>query len=222
LDGDVRSILIEGCAAMGITLNQDATSRFETYLSLLQAWGRKINLTTRLEARDVVIHHFLDSLSGVRFISGEGGARVVDLGAGAGLPSFPLKFALPLLRLTLIESVRKKVSFCQEVIRATRSTGIDAVWGRSEELALKSGHRGAYDWAVSRALGQCADVACLALPFLLPGGRILLYKGEPAQGELLSLESLCSHIGATWELYPVVVPHLAARRSLILVRSPGA
>ena len=116
MDGDVRGFFIEGCAEMGIALTQDATSRFETYLSLLQSWGRKINLTTRLEAKDVVIHHFLDSLSGVRFISAESGARVIDLGAGAGLPSFPLKFALPLLRLTLIESVRKKVSFCQEVI----------------------------------------------------------------------------------------------------------
>jgi 16S rRNA (guanine527-N7)-methyltransferase len=219
LDGDVRRIIIEGCAEMGITLTQDATLRFETYLSLLQAWGKKINLTTHLEAREIVVHHFLDSLSGVRFLQGESGARVVDLGAGAGLPSFPLKFALPTLHLTLIESVRKKVSFCQEVIRATRSPGIDAVWGRSEDLALKDGYSKAYNWVVSRALGQCADVTRLALPFLLPGGRILLYKGEPSRGELLSLESLCSHSGATWELHRVVVPYLAAKRCLIVVRS---
>ena len=221
MDGDVRSILIEGCARMEITLTPDAAARFETYLALLQAWGKKINLTTHLEARDVVIHHFLDSLSGVRFLSGESGARVVDLGAGAGLPSFPLKFALPMLRLTLIESVRKKVSFCQEVIRATSSTGIDAVWGRSEDLALRSGYCGAYDWAVSRALGQCADVVRLALPFLRPGGKVLLYKGEPGQGELQSLESLLSQIEATWEFHQVVVPYLKARRSLIVVRNAG-
>ena len=117
-------------------------------------------------------------------------ARVVDLGAGAGFPSFPLKFALPGLRVTLVESVRKKVSFCQEVIRATGSAGIEAICGRGEDIARQEAHRGGYAWAVSRALASSAEVLKLAHPFLAPGGSVLIYKGAPGREELDDLDAL--------------------------------
>ena len=213
----LRAILVEGASRMGVDLGAEAVDRFATLLSLLQAWGGKINLTTRIDAREVVVHHFLDSLAGARFLADDPGAPVIDLGAGAGFPSFPLKFALPRLRFTMIESVRKKVSFCREVIRATGCTGIEAICARGEDLGRQERHRGAYAWAVSRALGSSADVVRLSLPFLGPGGRILVYKGAPGQDELDELSAACEVIGAGWERHAVEVPYLEARRSLIIV-----
>ena len=202
---------------MGVTLDPAAVERFSVYLGLLQLWGKKINLTTRLETSEVIIYHFLDSLVGAPILESYPDARIVDLGAGAGLPSLPLKFALPGLQVLLVESVRKKVAFCQEAIRATGVTKIEAVWGRGEDLGARPDHHRAYDWAVSRALGSSVDVARLAFPFLAPGGRILLYKGEPDSGELQALDSFCAEKGGAWERRKVSIPHLKAARSLIIV-----
>ncbi len=213
-----RELLVSGAAGLGVELTDDALERFSAYLALLQVWGKKINLTTRLEASEAIVYHFLDSLAGAAILSGAPTARVVDLGAGAGLPALPLKFALPGLRLLLVESVRKKVAFCQEAIRATGVTGVEAIWGRGEEFGASPKHHRGYDWAVSRALGASADVARLALPFLAPGGRLLLYKGEPDLRELQELESFCREGGGSWELRKVNVPHLKAARSLIVVK----
>ncbi|MHB8834545.1 MAG: 16S rRNA (guanine(527)-N(7))-methyltransferase RsmG [Candidatus Methylomirabilia bacterium] len=202
---------------MGVGLEAAAVARFAAYLALLQLWGKKINLTTRLETSEVILYHFLDSLAGAPLLEASPAARVVDLGAGAGFPSLPLKFALPELRVLLVESVRKKVAFCQEVIRAAGVTKIEALWGRGEELGARSDHHRAYDWAVSRALGSSAEVAKLALPFLKPGGRILLYKGEPDSAELRALDSFCTERGGAWEQRKVSIPGLKAARSLIIV-----
>jgi 16S rRNA (guanine527-N7)-methyltransferase len=215
-----RDLLVTGASSLGVALDEAAVARFSTYLALLQLWGKKINLTTRLESTEVVVYHFLDSLVGVPILEAFTAARVVDLGAGAGLPSLPLKFALPGLQVLLVESVRKKVAFCQEVIRATGMTGIDAVWGRGEDLGVRPDHRRAFDWAVSRALGSSAAVARLALPFLAPGGRLLLYKGEPDSGELQELDGYCAERGGAWDLRKVDVPYLKAARSLIVVTFP--
>jgi 16S rRNA (guanine527-N7)-methyltransferase len=221
MEADLRAILVDGAARMGVELDAGAVSRFATLLSLLQTWGKRINLTTRLEGREIVVHHFLDSLAGVRLLAATPETRVVDLGAGAGFPSFPLKFALPGLRVTLVESVRKKVSFCREVIRATGSAGIEAICGRGEEIARLEAHRRGYSWAVSRALASSAEVVRLALPFLAPGGSVLIYKGAPGREELDDLERACQKIGAVWQLHEVAVPLIEARRSLVVVRTVG-
>jgi 16S rRNA (guanine527-N7)-methyltransferase len=221
VEEELRTILVDGASRMGIELGPEAVSRFATLLSLLQTWGKRINLTTRLEGREIVVHHFLDSLAGVRFLEDDPDARVIDLGAGAGFPSFPLKFALPGLRVTLVESVRKKVAFCSEVIRATGGAGIEAICGRGEDIARHDAHRGRYSWAVSRALASSAEVLKLAHPFLAPGGSVLIYKGAPRWDELDDLDHSCAKIGAAWRLHEVEVPLIEARRSLVVVRIPG-
>jgi 16S rRNA (guanine527-N7)-methyltransferase len=215
-----RELLVAGASELGVALDDHAAERFSAYLELLQLWGKKINLTTRLDTSEVIIYHFLDSLVGVPILEASPTARVVDLGAGAGLPSLPLKFALPGLRVLLVESVRKKVAFCQEAIRATGVTGIEALWGRGEDLGTRPDHRRSYDWVVSRALGSSVDVAKLAFPFLAPGGRILLYKGEPDSAELQTLNTFCTEKGGAWEQRKISIPHLEAARSLIIVTFP--
>lgn len=209
---------------MGVVLDDPAVQRFSTYLALLQRWGKKINLTARLEGTEVIVYHFLDSLAGVPLVKIPLAARVVDLGAGAGFPSLPLKFASPGLRMLLVDSVRKKVAFCQEATRATGVTAVETIWGRGEEIGPRPEHHQAYDWAISRALGSSAEVAKLALPFLASGGRLLLYKGEPDSGELQALDSFCARNYGTWEQRKISVPHLKGARSLIIVDfdNPGA
>lgn len=213
-------LLTAGAAELGVFLDDSALSRFSVYLALLQQWGRKINLTTRLGSEEIVIYHFLDSLAGAPLLAESAGDTVVDLGSGAGLPSLPLKFALPSLRMLLVESVHKKVAFCQEVVRATGVANVTVAWGRGEAIGATPPHHRAYDWAVSRALGHGATVAELALPFLAPGGQILLYKGRPDPDELQGIDAFCARHGARREMRTVAVPHLDGVRSLITIRLP--
>jgi 16S rRNA (guanine527-N7)-methyltransferase len=219
MEAGLREILVEGACRMGVILGEEAVARFDTMLALLQTWGSRINLTTRIEAREVVIHHYLDSLAGVPLLSGEPRARVVDLGSGAGFPAFPLKFALPDLRVSLVESVRKKIAFCREVIRATACTEVEAVCARGEQLGRDARYRGAYDWVVSRALGSAADVLRLSLPLLAPGGRVLLYKGMPNRKELGELEAACRKLGVSQSSHEATVPFLEAKRTLIVLKT---
>jgi 16S rRNA (guanine527-N7)-methyltransferase len=219
MERDLRELLIDGSRELGIELTDEALGCFSIYFSLLQTWGSRINLTSRLRGREIVVHHFLDSLAGFEFLAASPASRLVDLGSGAGLPAFPLKFALPKLQATLIESVRKKVAFCDQVIRETHITGTTAIWGRGEELRHRPEHHGTYDWVISRALGDSADIVALGLPFLSPQGKMLLYKGAPSDSELLKLKELCSDVGATWHLHSIRVPHLQESRSLIVVRT---
>lgn len=216
----LRAILVDGAMRMGVGLDEQAVQRFAIYFELLKLWGKKINLTARREDEEVVIYHFLDSLAGIALLAATPEARLIDIGSGAGLPSLPLKFALPGLNVVLVDSVRKKIAFCREAIRSIGIAGAEAVWGRGEDLGTRPERKGAYDWVVSRALGQSADVARLALPFLAPGGRILLYKGAPSAEELQSLDIFCAEHGAVRELRPATVPHLKGSRTLIVVGFP--
>lgn len=219
LDSALRDILVEGAARMGISLGKLEVDHFAAHLELLQLWGKKINLTTRIESREIIIYHFLDSLAGVRFLRSTPEAAVVDLGAGAGFPAFPLKIVLPGLQVLLVESTRKKITFCQEVLRRTGIAGVETAWGRGEELGLRPKYHRQYSVAVSRAFGRSADVVRLAIPFLDRGGRVVLFKGAPAADELLELDRLCSNLGASLESHPVSIPFLDAARSLVVIQT---
>lgn len=218
MDTQLRDLLVSGAEMLGIPLGEEALLRFSAYLDLIQTWGARINLTSRLESRDIVVYHFLDSLSGARWLRDQPGARVIDLGTGAGLPAIPLKIALPELEVVMVDGTRKKITFCQEVLAALGIPGAEAIWGRAEELRREEAHRGRYRWVVCRAVGQSAEIAALALPLLDPAGSLLLYKGKPEQKELDDLALFCKRKHAAMETHPVEVPHLVGSRTHIIVR----
>jgi 16S rRNA (guanine527-N7)-methyltransferase len=218
METGLRDLLVGGAGTLGVHLTDEAVGRFSTYLDLLQTWGARINLTSRLEAQDIVVYHFLDSLSGAQWLVGSPGVRVIDIGTGAGMPAIPLKIVRPDLEVIMIDGTRKKALFCQEAIKELGLTGAEALWGRAEELGRKPEHRGRYRWAVCRAVGQSSEIASLALPFLDDKGALLLYKGNPEQKELDALAALCRRKHAVMENHPAEVPHLVGARTHLIVK----
>lgn len=216
---EVLKILVRGAAELGLSLDEKAVARFSIYMSLLQLWGSKMNLSSRLDDLDIIIYHFLDSLSGARWFLESQSASVIDLGAGAGFPSIPLKIVFEDLRVSLLESSRKKVSFCKEVIRAAQLTGVEALWGRGEEIGKDPEHQRGYDWSVCRALGRADAVLKISQPFLRPRGKVLLYKGHLSKAETTDLNKYCDRVGAVWELHPVSVPYLKETRTHIIIKN---
>ncbi len=218
LQDDAVTILTRGTAEMGVPLDATGRERFALYAELLQLWGRKMNLTSRLETREIISTHFLDSLAAFPLLTAARESSLIDIGSGAGFPSLPLKICLPGLSVVLVESAHKKVSFCREVIRRLDLADAAVVEGRGEAVAMEEDLAGAFDWAVIRAVGEAAKMVRLSFPFLRPGGTLILYKGDPGKEELRALEKETARLGADFTLQPVRVPYLDAHRTLVLVR----
>lgn len=174
------SLLSDHAAVLGISLSREHMEKFGVYLRELKAWNKKFNLTAIQEDRDIVIKHFLDSLTPLKFI--KPGSTVLDIGSGAGFPGIPLKIVEPSLKVTLIDSVNKKVTFMKHIISELGLTDIEALHTRAEELAKT--REDTYDVVISRALTSLSDFIKLGEPFLKPEGLLIAMKGSKADEEV--------------------------------------
>jgi len=165
--------LTRGAESMGLPLNSSAVDRMFLYYSELQRWNRKVNLVSR-QRHDWIPIHFLDSLSALGLGLLVEGARVVDLGAGAGFPGMPLKIARDSIFLCLAEASGRKCAWLKHLVRSLDLDGAQVLEGRFEDL-IDGGWAGNFDVAVSRAAARPRKIVDLARPFLVPGGRILIY-----------------------------------------------
>ncbi|MCL4873623.1 16S rRNA (guanine(527)-N(7))-methyltransferase RsmG [bacterium] len=181
-DREKLEILKKGALELGIELNEGQGEAFLVYLRELKTWNKRINLTAIEDDREIIIKHFLDSLTPVRFLSGINSA--LDMGAGAGFPGIPIKIAMPDLQVTLLDSVLKKVSFMRHIIRTLGLKGIEAIHARAEANELKTRLAGSFDCVISRAFSELAAFSALALPYLKPGGMLLAMKGPAVSDEL--------------------------------------
>lgn len=173
-DREWLTMLREGAASLDVEITPEQAECFAEFARLLLLWNRRFNLTAITEPEEVAIKHFIDSLAPLPLITEE--ARVLDIGAGGGFPSIPLKIARPSLRLTLIDSVRKKVTFQQQAILGLNLSNAEARHIRAEDYPKQIGGR--FDVVICRALGALAAFARLALPMTAEGGRIIALKGR--------------------------------------------
>lgn len=170
-------LLIEGADQIGV--KNIRTDLFLSYIDLLRKWGRRINLSSVLTDREIIIKHLIDSLTVAEFMPP--GSRVIDIGTGAGFPGIPLYIYDPSLNVTLLESVGKKVAFLKDVKRSLGLNGIDIHHGRAEEVDRGMG--GAFDRITSRALGSVSAVVALGTPYLDIGGEMVIMKGPRGKKE---------------------------------------
>lgn len=172
---NLGNFLIEGARELGVTISDNDLDLFFLYLENLKKWNERINLTAIKNDREIVLNHFIDSLSIVPFI--ENGKSVLDIGSGGGFPGIPLRIVLPDLNVTLLDSVNKKVSFMNDTIRKLHLQNIHAVWGRAEDIENKV-PRESFDYVVTRAVGSISNTARLSSPYVSGTGVIVLMKGK--------------------------------------------
>ena len=184
---------------------------FSRYLQLLLQWNRVQHLTSYRRPADIAEKLFLDSLLFLRWVP-PGRARVLDLGAGAGIPGLPLKIVKPEITLTLVEARRRRASFLTAVVRELALEGVSVLEGRAEDLVeVDPRLRGAYDAVVTRAAGPLPSILPLAMAFLRPGGRFIA-SGPPAGKPLPTLPRDTPH---RWESVPA--PARVGKRLFLLV-----
>jgi len=177
-----RRLIEDGAATAGITVCPAQTALFARHAEALLAWNRTTNLTTVTAPEAVAVKHFLDAVIPVRYVPA--GSTVLDIGSGGGFPGIPLKIMNPSISLTLIDSVRKKVSFLQYLIRILSLEDARARHVRAQELATLPDVVNGFDVIVCRALTALADFIRMARPLLNAGGVMIAMKGNISDEEL--------------------------------------
>jgi len=213
--------LIAGAQELHITLTNRHLDAFSTCYRELVDWNQRFNLTAITDWEGVLVRHFLDSLSCLKVLPSEelsAGARVIDVGAGAGFPGLPLKLVCPEMRLTLLEATGKKVTFLEHLVRVLGLERVDVIHGRAEELGRDPAHRERYDWALARAVAEMPALAEYLLPLVRVGGAMLAQKGEGAAAEVHGAETAITTLGGrVRQLVPVELRGLAETRHLVVV-----
>jgi 16S rRNA (guanine527-N7)-methyltransferase len=192
---DFREKLKSKFAEYNITLNDTQILQFEQYYNLLIEWNNKFNLTAITDEDEVIEKHFLDSVLPKTLFNEN--AKVIDIGAGAGFPSIPLKIMRPDLSFILIDSVNKKVTFINEVISKLKLNNTTAIHTRIEELAVNPAYRECFDVCVSRAVARLNTLVEYSLPFVKLGGDMLAYKSKQIDEEIKEAKKAISILGGT-------------------------
>jgi len=182
LSKDLEFILKEGAREIGVFLTQEMIQMFFVYLKELKEWNQKVNLTSLKRDTDIIIKHFIDSLSLVPYLPSK--ATLLDLGSGAGFPGIPVKIAKPSLKVTLLEATRKKVNFQRYLVRRLGLTHIYSVQDRAESLKSEEESHLSFDIITSRAFSSLEKFLTLGKPFVKKGGYLIAMRGRHAEEEL--------------------------------------
>ncbi len=185
---NMTDYLLQATENFATKLNKHQLLQLEKYYSLLVEWNKKINLTAITDPQGVAVKHFADSLAALNYIDIKEGASVIDVGTGAGFPGVVLKIARPDIKLTLLDSLNKRLMFLQEVLACT---GLDAqlVHSRAEDGAHKSNLRESFDFAFSRAVAQLNVLTEYCLGYVKVCGRLVALKGPNAVQEIKNAQS---------------------------------
>lgn len=170
---------------------------FKKYYSMLVEWNEKINLTAITNEDEVYVKHFLDSIIGEKFFPQN--ASVIDVGAGAGFPSLPLKIARADLSVVMLDSLNKRINFLNEVVKELDLKKIKSVHGRAEDFANNVEYREKFDCATARAVAKLSTLAEYCLPFVKIGGTFVAYKSNEIDHEIEESKGAISILGGKIE-----------------------
>jgi 16S rRNA (guanine527-N7)-methyltransferase len=206
--------LADGAAELGVALDPQQLDRLQRYAELLQRWNRVHNLTA-IEPEQMLSHHLLDSLSIVPVVTarteGRDLPRVLDVGAGGGLPGIPLAIARPELQVTLLDKTQKKVAFLRQAKLELKLPGLEAVHARVEDFRAPPFHL-----ILARAFASLHEFVRLTTPLLADGGCWCAMKGALPRDEIEQLEGAALAVRIA-EIVKLRVPRLDAERHLILI-----
>lgn len=173
----------------GITLTDKQKKQFETYFRLLVEWNEKINLTAITDKEEIYLKHFYDSIAPIlQGYIDNSPLSILDIGAGAGFPSIPMKILYPEIDITIIDSLNKRINFLNILANELELSGVHFFHGRAEDFGQDKVFRAKFDIVTARAVARMQVLAELTIPFLKVNGRLIALKAAAAEEELISAE----------------------------------
>ncbi len=213
---------------MGIELDDNQLRQFETYMNMVIEKNKVMNLTAITEPEEFSLIHFADSLSLIPAVSAAApltkeNASVIDVGTGAGFPAIPLKIAFPNMKLTLLDSLNKRVTFLDSVVEELELKKVTTIHARAEEGGRQKNLRDNFDFVLSRAVANLSVLTEYCLPYAKVGGLFISYKSGDIEEELKEAKHAISVLGG--KLEDVIHFQLAdtdINRSFVLIRKDKA
>lgn len=203
---------------LGVTLTARQTEQFLEYYELLAEWNQRMNLTAITEYDDMIKKHFVDSLSLIKAYDVSRKVSVIDVGTGAGFPGLALKIAYPDLRVTLLDSLNKRIHFLDEVIERLGLSEVETIHGRAEDFAKPDKLREKFDLCVSRAVANLSSLSEYCLPFVKQGGYFISYKSEKTAEEITAAMHAISLLGGNLkEQVEFMLPDSDIYRNLVVI-----
>ncbi len=239
MSSKLKKILVDGAEELGLELSERQVKQFLTYLEILRNWNKRMNLTSLKDPREIIITHFLDSLTIIKGIEeigpitpypnfnlqsnkvlpkGQVLIRVIDIGTGAGFPGIPLKILKPQISLSLLDSSRKRIEFLRYLSKSLRLKDLEIIWGRAEEYGRKEGYRERYDIVLARALARLNILVELGIPFLKIRGLFIAQKGQNLGKELEEARKAIEILGGDLKgIISLKLPFSRKLRKLVII-----
>ncbi|UNK18481.1 16S rRNA (guanine(527)-N(7))-methyltransferase RsmG [Paenibacillus sp. N3/727] len=219
----IQEAFVHRLSESGITLNEKQLDQFENYYKILVEWNEKMNLTGITDRDQVYTKHFYDSVSLAFYIDMEKVSSLADIGSGAGFPGIPLKICFPHLRLTIVDSLNKRINFLKHVADSIGLEQVELLHGRAEEIARKHGHRDGFDLVTARAVARMAVLNEFCLPFVKVGGQFAAMKGSDPSDELKEASrSLKELRGTLGKVHSFSLPVEESDRHIVVIDKKGA
>lgn len=201
-----------------LELTEEKEKQFQMFYDMLVEKNKVMNLTAITEFDEVVEKHFLDNLSLIQVMDLNQPIKVLDLGTGAGFPGIPLKIMFPELKITLMDSLNKRILFLNEVVDALNLKDVETVHARAEELARNKDYRESYDLCVSRAVANLSTLSEYCLPFVSLGGKFIPYKSGDVDEEVNQAKKAVFLLGGKIEdVVKFDLPESDIHRSFVII-----
>lgn len=212
---EFNNSLIEKANCIGIEISQENAKQFYKYMKLLLGWNEKMNLTAITDPEEIILKHFVDSLTIMPYLSNAN--TILDVGTGAGFPGLPLKILEDNKEFTLLDSLNKRITFLQNVISELELKNVQAIHGRAEEYISQK--RESYDIVTSRAVAKLNVLIEYMLPFVKVGGRCICMKSFEIEGELKEAKKAIEILGGKIEkVDEITLPTTDIKRKIVIIK----
>lgn len=217
-ESEFKLLLSESAEKYGITLNELHLQKMFAYKQLLMEWNEKMNLTAIEEDREIIYKHFIDSLIVQKHIPAEG-IKLIDIGTGAGFPGIPLKIINPSVRITLLDSLAKRLRFLDHIIHELALKEIETIHMRAEEGGRKTDLREQFDVAVARAVAPLAVLLEYCIPYIKTGGTFIAMKGNNANQEIIEAKNAIRQLGVEIEeVSEIEITEIDSKRTILIIK----